>query len=290
MVDVIESTAVLRTRVAALRASGKRIGFVPTMGFLHEGHVSLLRAARDACDIVVLSIYVNPAQFGPKEDLGRYPRDLPADLLKANAAGVDIAFVPENLYAPGHATSVVVTGVSEGLCGASRPGHFAGVATVVAKLFHLVAPHVAYFGQKDYQQLAVIRQMAADLDFDLEIVGLPTVREADGLALSSRNSYLDAAQRRSALALSQALNAAQAAFEIGERGADQLVLAACNVLLADNGVRTDYVEVRDALTLSPIARVTRPIVLALAAFVGTTRLIDNRVLDPALFHSNRMPT
>ncbi len=276
---VIRDPREMRFASEDLRRDGRRIAFVPTMGYLHRGHVSLLEAGRRRADALVLSIFVNPTQFGPGEDLSRYPRDLDGDLAKARAAGVDIAFVPDEkaMYPEPPATQVQVAGVSEGLCGASRPGHFAGVATVVAKLFHLVQPHVAIFGEKDFQQLAVIRRMVRDLDFDIEIVGAPIVREPDGLAMSSRNAYLDEDGRRRALSLSRALAAAEALFAAGERDPAHLV-AAATAELAET--RVDYAELRDALTLAPVERIERPVVLALAAFVGATRLIDNRVLRP----------
>jgi pantoate--beta-alanine ligase len=261
-----------------LRRDGRRIALVPTMGYLHRGHLSLLEAGRRRADALILSIFVNPIQFGPGEDLARYPRDVDGDLDKARAAGVDLAFVPDDagMYPEPPLTRIEVGGVSQGLCGARRPGHFAGVATVVAKLFHLAQPHVAIFGQKDFQQLAVIRRMVRDLHFGIEIVGVPTVREPDGLALSSRNAYLDVAGRRRALGLSRALAAAERAFLEGEREGARL-RAAASAELAE--VEVDYLELCDAETLEPIVdRVERPAVLAVAAFVGRTRLIDNRVL------------
>jgi pantoate--beta-alanine ligase len=253
------------------------------MGFLHRGHVSLLEEGRRRGDALVLSIFVNPIQFGPSEDLSRYPRDLDADLQKAEAAGVDVAFVPEAaaLYPDGFQTSIEVQALARGLCGDRRPGHFAGVATVVCKLFHLVQPQVALFGEKDFQQLLVIRRMVRDLDLDVEVVGCPIVREPDGLALSSRNSYLNPDERLRALALSRSLEMAAEAFERGERQAARLVDTARVTLHLTPGVRLDYLELRDAETLVAVEdRVTRPSLLAVAAFVGATRLIDNRVLRP----------
>jgi pantoate--beta-alanine ligase len=273
----------MRARSDAWRAAGKRIAFVPTMGYLHAGHVSLLDEARRRGDVLVLSIFVNPTQFGPKEDLSRYPRDLEGDLAKARAAGVDVAYVPDApaMYPPGYQTYVEVEGLQQGLDGASRPGHFRGVATVVLKLFAAVQPHVALFGRKDYQQLRVLTQMTRDLDLGVEIVGMPIVREPDGLAMSSRNAYLSPDERLRALSLSRALVSARGAFEGGERDAARLVDSARNTLHMTPGVRLDYLEVRDAETLQPIdGRIARPIVMAVAAFVGTTRLIDNQVLAP----------
>jgi pantoate--beta-alanine ligase len=261
-----------------LRRDGRRIALVPTMGYLHAGHVSLLEAGRRRADALVLSIFVNPIQFGPSEDLARYPRDLEGDLAKARAAGVDLAFVPDEaaMYPAPPLTRVAVSGLTEGLCGPRRPGHFDGVTTVVTKLFHLVQPHVAIFGAKDYQQLAVVRRMVRDLDFGVEIVGMPIVREGDGLAMSSRNAYLSPDERREALSLSRALAAAQAAFTGGERDAGRLVEAA-RAQLSPIG-RVDYVELRDAESLETVAEVRAPAVLALAVFIGKTRLLDNLVL------------
>jgi len=263
-----------------LRRDGRRIAFVPTMGYLHQGHVSLLDAGRRRGDELVLSIFVNPLQFGPGEDLARYPRDLDGDLAKARAAGVDLAFVPDEgaIYGRPPLTSVRVAGLTDGMCGPRRPGHFDGVATVVTKLFHLVQPHVAIFGEKDFQQLAVIRRLVEDLDLDVEIVGMPIVREPDGLAMSSRNAYLAPEERRDALSLFRALAAAEARFKAGERDAARLV-AAARAELPPAG-RVDYVELRDAASLKAVDTIAAPAVLALAVFIGKTRLIDNRVLRP----------
>jgi pantoate--beta-alanine ligase len=273
----------MQARSSEWRRAGKRIAFVPTMGYLHQGHVSLLEAARTRGDVLVLSIFVNPTQFGPREDLSRYPRDLDGDLARARAAGVDVAFVPEpgSMYPPGYQTFVEVRELAQPLCGASRPGHFAGVATVVVKLFHLVQPHVALFGEKDFQQLQLIKRMVRDLDLPVDVVGLPIVREPDGLALSSRNAYLSADERVRALALQRGLCAARTLFQGGERDPARLVGAARAVLDGTPGVRLDYLELRDAETLAQVeGPVTRGSVLAVAAFVGTTRLIDNLQLVP----------
>jgi pantoate--beta-alanine ligase len=283
--EVVHSPDELRARTTAQRAANRRIAFVPTMGYLHAGHVSLLDEGRRRGDVLVLSIFVNPTQFGPTEDLARYPRDLDGDLAKARTAGCDLVFVPEAaaMYPPGHQTFVEVTEMSKGLCGDRRPTHFRGVTTVVLKLFHLVQPHVALFGEKDYQQLQVIRRMVRDLQLDIEVAGLPIVREPDGLAMSSRNAYLSAADRRLALALSRALAAAERAVSDGERDAHAVKLRAHAVLAPaeEEGLRLDYVELRDAETLAAVdGPLARPVVLALAAFAGTTRLIDNRVLRP----------
>lgn len=270
----------MRAKAEDLRRDGKKIAVVPTMGALHEGHLALVRHARARADVVILTIFVNPTQFGPKEDLSRYPRDEEGDLVKARPAGIDLAFCPsaEAMYPPGAQTFVEVRELQKPLCGASRPGHFAGVASVVTKLFHITKPHLAVFGEKDYQQLAIIRRMTRDLDFGIEIQGVPIVREADGLALSSRNAYLSPEQRLAALSLSKGLAAAEAAYKGGERDAKALVAAARAPLAAEPLARIDYVELRDADELSELERADQKAVLAIAAFVGTTRLIDNRVL------------
>jgi pantoate--beta-alanine ligase len=253
------------------------------MGYLHEGHVSLLDEGRRRGDVLVLSIFVNPTQFGPKEDLSRYPRDLDGDLAKAERAGVDVAYVPDaaSMYPAGYQTFVEVEELQKPLCGASRPGHFRGVATVVLKLLHAVQPHVALFGRKDYQQLQVLTRMARDLDLGVEVVGLPIVRESDGLAMSSRNAYLSPDERLRALALSRALLSARESFEQGERDAGRLVDCARQTVHLTPGVRLDYLELRDAESLAELhGRVTRAAVMAIAAFVGATRLIDNQLLAP----------
>jgi pantoate--beta-alanine ligase len=284
-VEIIEDPRAMRARALAWKRDGRRVAFVPTMGYLHEGHLSLLREARRRGDVVVLSIFVNPTQFGPKEDLSRYPRDLEGDLAKAASAGCDLAFIPsaEAMYPPGFQTWVEPGPLATGLCGDRRPGHFRGVVTVVAKLFSLVLPDVALFGEKDYQQLRVIARMTRDLDLGVEVVGCPLVREPDGLAMSSRNAYLSPADRARALALSRALFAARDAFAAGERDAAALVARARAVVDAEPAVRLDYLELRDAEELTPVAgAIARPALLAIAAFVGPadrpTRLIDNVVL------------
>ena len=258
----------------AARARGERIAFVPTMGALHEGHVTLLREARKHGQRVVLSIFVNPTQFGPNEDLARYPRDLGGDLAKAAGAGTDAAYVPDvrDVYPPGYQTTVEVPELARGLCGPFRPGHFAGVATVVCKLFNVVRPDVALFGEKDYQQLAIVRRMVVDLDMGVEIVGVPTVREADGLSMSSRNAYLSPGERARALSISRALFAARDGALGGARDGVALVAGARAALDVD---RVDYVELVDAESLRPTTDLARPTVLAVAAFIGRTRLIDN---------------
>jgi len=281
--EVFRDPAVMRTHAEDLRRDGRRIAVVPTMGALHDGHLALVRHARARADIVILTIFVNPTQFGPNEDLSRYPRDEAGDLAKARPAGIDLAFCPpaSAMYPAGAQTFVEVRELQQPMCGASRPGHFAGVATIVSKLFHITQPHLAVFGEKDYQQLAIIRRMVRDLDFGIEIASVPIVREPDGLALSSRNAYLSPEQRRAALALSRGLAAAAAAFGAGERSSSALLAAARAPIEAEALARIDYVELRDADELTPFqTTVDRRAVLALAVFVGATRLIDNRVLGP----------
>jgi pantoate--beta-alanine ligase len=271
---VVRASAEMTAWSAAAQARGERVAFVPTMGALHEGHVTLLRDGRRRAEKLVLSIFVNPTQFGPNEDLARYPRDLAGDLAKAAGAGTDVAFVPEvaEIYPLGFQTTVEVGELSRGLDGPFRPGHFAGVATVVAKLFNIVRPDLALFGEKDFQQLAIVRRMVADLAMGIEIVGVPIVREADGLAMSSRNAYLSAAEHGRALSLSRALFAARDRAAAGEGDAAALVQVARAVLDVD---RLDYLELCDSATLTPVALLDRPCVLAVAGFVGRTRLIDN---------------
>jgi pantoate--beta-alanine ligase len=272
--EVIRTSAEMTAWSRAARARGERIAFVPTMGALHAGHVALLEEGRRRGDQLALSIFVNPTQFGPNEDLARYPRDLPGDLAKAAGAGTDVAFVPEpnDIYPAGFQTTIEVRELARGLDGLFRPGHFAGVATVVAKLFNIVQPDLAIFGQKDFQQLAIVRRLVVDLAMGIEIVGLPTVREPDGLAMSSRNAYLSPTERTRALSLSRALLAARARAMAGERDARALVADARAALDVD---RVDYLELCDAVTLTPLVQIDRPAVLLVAAFVGRTRLIDN---------------
>jgi pantoate--beta-alanine ligase len=274
----------LRAALAPARRQGLRIGLVPTMGFLHEGHLSLLRAARAECDLVVLSLFVNPTQFGPGEDLDRYPRDEERDLRLAAEAGADLAYVPgvEEVYPEGFATSVAVGGqlteVLDGDRSRRGPEHFRGVTTVVAKLFNLVGPEVAYFGQKDAQQAAVIRRMVRDLDFPLRVEVMPTVREDDGLAMSSRNAYLDPADRERAVAISRALAAVEREARVGTLAAG---LETGRRELAAAAIEPEYLEARDAETLDPVAELgERPVLVALAARVGAARLIDNVLIDP----------
>jgi len=272
---------IVRT-VAAMRAAvaGRRVGFVPTMGYLHEGHLSLVREARARADVVVVSIFVNPTQFGPNEDLARYPRDLERDVAMLSKEGVDLVFAPEanEIYPAGARTFVEVEGLSDRLEGASRPGHFRGVATVVTKLFEIVRPEVAVFGQKDAQQALVIRRMVRDLMIDVEVVVAPTKRDEDGVALSSRNVYLSADERRAAGAIPRALAAARRALAQGERDPERIVVAARTVLDAEPLLRLDYLALVDAETLDPLERARGEMLLAVAVFAGKTRLIDNEVL------------
>jgi pantoate--beta-alanine ligase len=275
-----------RAACRAVRASGKRLGLVPTMGALHEGHLSLVRAARAQCDAVAVSIFVNPTQFGPKEDLAKYPRPFDRDCRLLEREGVEILFAPavEEIYPKSNSnaegTWVVVEGLSEKLDGRSRPGHFRGVTTIVSKLFHIVEPEVAFFGQKDAAQLAVIRRMVRDLNFAVEIVACPIVRESDGLAMSSRNAYLDGEERRHALVLQRSLQETRQRFQAGERIAANLISAAKEVIRRVPQVALDYFEIVDPETLDPVERISKKTLVAVAAYVGTTRLIDNVVLEP----------
>jgi len=259
------------------RAAGRSIAFVPTMGFLHEGHLSLLQEGRKDGDLLVLSIFVNPAQFGVGEDYEDYPRDLAADGALAAQAGVDVIFAPTaaRMYPRGYATWVDVEGITELLCGASRPGHFRGVTTVVSKLFNIVQPHIAFFGNKDFQQLAVIRRMVLDQNMPVTIVGLPIVREADGLALSSRNTYLSIEQRKQALSLSRSLAAARQLAAEGVTDSQQILTQIRAMIEAQPEARVDYLQICHQLSLQQQPQVDADSVLLLAVFVGKTRLIDN---------------
>jgi pantoate--beta-alanine ligase len=273
---VARSVAELRRVVAGWRAAGERVGLVPTMGALHAGHLALVAAAQAECRRVVVSIFVNPKQFGPREDFSAYPRPEADDLAKLSRAKADLVYIPAvaEMYPPGFATTITVGGPSEGLCGAHRPGHFDGVATVVAKLLIQAAPDAAFFGEKDYQQLMVVRRMARDLNLPVEIVGVPTVREADGLALSSRNVYLSAEERRVAPNLNRAMREAAAAIARG--GAPAAILARAIVALGEAGIVVEYLELRDAANLAPLSDTpTQPARLLAAVHLGRTRLIDN---------------
>jgi len=282
-VKIISSIEEMQTLARSFRQAGKTIAFVPTMGFLHDGHASLLREGRKRADILVLSIFVNPIQFGPSEDLDRYPRNMAGDCAIAEQCGVDVVFTPDasGMYRSGFQTSITVREVSLPLCGASRPGHFDGVCTVVNKLFNIIMPDVALFGCKDFQQLAVIRRMVADLSMPVEIVGMPIVREADGLAMSSRNVYLSADERRSALCLISAIRQVRSMYADGDRSADALKQAALAVL-AKEPVEIDYLDFRDSRSLELAPTVDDATLLAMAVRVGKTRLIDNTVLGDKL--------
>lgn len=280
-VQLARTIKLLRESVTALKSDGGTLALVPTMGALHEGHLALVARAKEEADHVAASIFVNPAQFGEGEDFDAYPRTEERDRELLEAAGCDLLWAPSpsEVYPDGYATTVSVTGVSEGLCGGARPGHFDGVATVVAKLFNQVAPDVALFGEKDYQQLAVIRRMVRDLDFDIRIVGVPTVREADGLALSSRNRYLSEEERAAAVALPDAMGEAAEAIAGGADVGATLIDAKAKLFEA--GFSTvDYIELRDAETLEPMAMLDRPARMLAAARIGTTRLIDNIAVLP----------
>lgn len=270
----------LKARV--LMRQDRRVGFVPTMGALHEGHLSLVRAARARCDSVVVSIFVNPLQFGPNEDLAKYPRTFERDGALLEREKVDILFAPsvDDMYPKNAVTYVTVEGMSEKLCGRSRPGHFRGVTTVVAKLFHIVEPELAFFGQKDAAQCAIIRRMVRDLNFRVEVVVGPIVREPDGLAMSSRNAYLSPEERKSALVLHRALTEVKKRFDHGERNAGELVEAGKQVLSQEPGARLDYLEFVDPDTLDRVSEIQSTTLVAVAAFVGATRLIDNILLSP----------
>lgn len=277
MPQVIADLDEMRRLVMEARGAGKTVGFVPTMGYFHRGHLSLMERARAENDLVVVSIFVNPTQFGPAEDFQEYPRDLERDLAMAEEAGVDIVFHPrvEDMYPQPYRTYVVVEGITETLCGAFRPGHFRGVATVVTKLFHIIPAHRAYFGAKDAQQALVIKKMVEDLNFDIEIVVCPTVREEDGLAMSSRNVYLKEAERKAATALYRSLLAAREMLERGERRSSVLLEEMRRVLDQEPLVRPEYVEIVDCVDLEPVEKVEGEVLIALAAKVGRARLIDN---------------
>ncbi|WP_339906793.1 pantoate--beta-alanine ligase [Pseudomonas guineae] len=280
--NTVKSVRELRAAVAQARAEGKQIAFVPTMGNLHAGHAALVEKAAQRADFVVASIFVNPLQFGPNEDLESYPRTLLADQERLVAAGCHLLFTPDvaEMYPQGTdgQTRVSVTGVSEGLCGASRPGHFEGVATVVSKLFNMVQPDLAIFGQKDFQQLAVIRTLVRDLNMPIQIIGEPTVRAEDGLALSSRNGYLSAEQREVAPVLYRSLQEMAAAIKTGERDYAKLINTA-QAQHSAAGFRSDYLEVRESNSLRPATGADRQLVILLAASIGNTRLIDNLAFD-----------
>ena len=281
---MIESAKAMQALSESLRNQGKIVTFVPTMGYFHEGHLNLMREARKRGDCVVISIYVNPTQFGPNEDFEQYPRDFERDRAMAESVGVDVIYYPSNqeMYPPHYQTYVTVEEVTDNLCGLSRPGHFRGVATVCAKLFNAVKPHITVFGKKDFQQLAVIKRMVLDLNMDLDVVGMATTREPDGLAMSSRNIYLSAEERISALSLSRSLKMAKELFDQGERDAAIIIGKVKSLIESHPFTKIDYVQICDTTTMKDAARLDGECVLALAVRVGKTRLIDNYVFGEAL--------
>ncbi|MCG8401144.1 MAG: pantoate--beta-alanine ligase [Firmicutes bacterium] len=278
---ICRTGAEIRDFVRQARAAGKTVGLVPTMGYFHEGHLSLMREARKSCAAVVVSLYVNPMQFGPREDLARYPKDFGRDCAMARQVGVDAIFAPSDreMYPDGFSTCVEVTGMTDKLCGLSRPGHFRGVTTVVAKLFNLVTPDQAFFGRKDAQQALVIERMVRDLNMGLEVVTLPTVREEDGLAMSSRNIYLDPGQRREATVLYRSLRAFREAVKRGERDAGRLRGIMVDMIAGARGAGIEYVEILSVPDLQPLEVINGRVVAALAVRFGKTRLIDNTVME-----------
>lgn len=279
--EITGSIKTVREQVKEWKSQGLSVGLVPTMGFLHEGHESLIVKAAGENDRVVVSDFVNPIQFGAGEDLATYPRDIEKDKKLCEAAGADLIFhpTPEEMYEPDFSTYVEAGGVSAGLCGKSRPTHFRGVCTVVCKLFHIVKPDRAYFGQKDAQQLAVIRRMARDLDMDIEIIGCPIVREADGLAKSSRNTYLNESERKAALALSRAIFCGEEMIKRGETDIGAVTAAMRDILNAEPLAKIDYVEIVNADTIEPLEKAEGRVLGAIAVFIGTTRLIDNFIAE-----------
>jgi len=282
VIEIIKSAQEVQTRSDRNRREGKTIVFLPTMGYLHEGHLSLMPEGLKHGDDLVVSIFVNPTQFGPGEDLDDYPRDLEKDIELTRQEGVDAIFAPDEkeVYGRRYQTYVSLEKLPNHLCGISRPIHFKGVATVVAKLFNIVKPHVAVFGQKDFQQLIVIRQMVQDLNFDIKIVGAPIVREPDGLAMSSRNTYLTPEQRMSALSLSKSLQNARRRVENGEKDAAKIIEAVSELINSHSETVIDYIAVCDPETLDDVKTIKKPVLMALSVKIGTTRLIDNMILEP----------
>ena len=276
----IENISRMSTFVKMMRKEGKSIGFVPTMGYLHEGHLSLVKAARKHTDVVVMSIFINPIQFGPGEDFKKYPRNLKHDEEMAREAGVDVIFYPslEDMYPGGYATYVTVEELTRNLCGESRPDHFSGVATVVTKLFNIVKPEVVYFGQKDIQQALMIKKMVADLNMDIDVKMMPIVREADGLAMSSRNIYLSDGERKDAAVVHQALKYAEALIKNGERDARKIIKAVEDMIKTRQSARIEYVKVVDTKKLEDMKTISGTAVVAAAVFFGNTRLIDNTTI------------
>jgi pantoate--beta-alanine ligase len=280
LAQVVNDITEVREAITEARGAGKAIGLVPTMGALHEGHLSLVRVSAAECGFTVVSVFVNPTQFGPGEDLERYPRDLENDVTLVADAGADLVFAPTAgaMYPARYATYVEVERLTDGLCGARRPGHFRGVTTIVTKLFNICSPDVAYFGQKDAQQAVVIKRMARDLDIDVEVRVLATVREPDGLAMSSRNEYLSSEERLQATCLYRALQKAEELYTEGVRSADRIITEMTAVIEAERDTKIDYISAVDAEELLPVEEITAPTLVALAVFVGDTRLIDNTVL------------
>ena len=281
--EVIETVNKMQQRAETLRSQGKTIALVPTMGYLHEAHLELMRIGRRHADVLVVSIFVNPTQFGPSEDYAQYPRDPQGDLEKAKSVGVDIVFMPtaKEMYPDGFQTTVSVNRLTKHLCGLSRPGHFDGVATVVCKLFNIAKPHIAIFGQKDYQQLAVISRMVMDLNMDIQIIGAPTIREPDGLAMSSRNAYLNQEERQSALCLKKSLDLAEEMARKGETKAERIKKDIEALITKHPFTEIDYINLCDPITLEDVENLQTNTLLALAVRVGKTRLIDNKIIEPA---------
>ena len=278
--QIIHRVSEMQAWSESQRQAGKTVAFVPTMGFLHEGHLSLVREAKRCCDVVVVSIFVNPLQFNQQSDFAAYPRNDEQDRHFLTQLGTDVLFNPDGseMYSEGFQAAVEIGTVSQPLCGASRPGHFRGVTTVVAKLFNMVKPHVALFGEKDFQQCVVIKRMVKDLNFDLEILAMPTIRELDGLAMSSRNARLSPAERQTSLCVSRALNKAAELVSQGEHQAVPVLQAVQEIISSEEGIRLDYASLCDPDTLEEVTEVTQPTLLAIAAWVGDVRLIDNRVI------------
>lgn len=278
---VIKNAITLQKICLRLRRQGFKIGFVPTMGALHEGHLSLIRQARKENDYLIVSIFVNPTQFGPKEDFKRYPRPIKKDLALCRKEGVDFVFLPktEDIYPKGYTTYVTVEGLSSLLCGRFRPGHFRGVATIVTKLFNIVQPTISYFGQKDYQQAIIIKRMVSDLNIPVKIKIMPIIREKDGLALSSRNIYLNAQERKDALILSKALSLAKLLIKSGNRVPTRIIQKMRQLIEEKKTAKIDYIEIVDSQTLKPLKKISGKCLIALAVWIGKTRLIDNAIID-----------
>ena len=281
MITIATKVKEVREQIKAWKKAGLTVGFVPTMGYLHEGHQSLIKRAVEENDKVVVSIFVNPMQFGPTEDLDSYPRDLEKDSALCEATGTNLIFhpEPEEMYTDGFCSYVDMSVLTEELCGLSRPVHFRGVCTVVSKLFHIVTPDRAYFGQKDAQQLAIIKRMVLDLNMDIEIVGCPIVREADGLAKSSRNTYLSPEERKAALILSQTIQLAEQLLQSGEKDAATIISQMTKKIESEPLARIDYIKIVDAMTMQQIPTIDRPILCAMAVYIGKTRLIDNTMFE-----------